>query len=321
MAYRRDQPVVPKPYGFVPIAALEKKHREKPKGHEQYFADTVNGCLKAALVVTAPLHVGSGHIHLRSGQNPPLVRGLTRVNGVPCVPASTLKGVVRAVVEAITYSCVRITRARNLPQGATEYRDKSNLCLACRMFGALGFEGHIRFSDALLTGDERDYVKVARMPALYAPRSRSGAYIDNYDRPKGLKFYQHGRTVTDSQTPVETLVPESHLTFSVWFENLTEGELGVLLTALGLGDPGLTLKLGGGKPACYGSALVKLDALEVWDMPQTLYAEYDIAPTPVNIESYLEITAQEQLVITDNLKRLAQLWTYDMKRQCPTGGY
>jgi hypothetical protein len=243
---------------------------------------------------------------------------MTRVNGQPCVPASTLKGVVRSVVEAITRSCVRVTRVRphQLPANAAGCRRKENLCVACRMFGSLGFEGHVRFDDAVL---EEGRLGLARMPALYAPRSRSGAYYEG-GRIKGRKFYKHGRTLTDARKPVEILRPESRLPFRVRFDNLTEAQVGVLLTALGLGEPSFVLKLGGGKPACYGSALILDDYdLHVWLGAQGLYERYDVEDAAASPDEYLR--KARSLVVEEHLERLKVVWNYDMSRRCPEGNY
>jgi len=317
MSPRGYEPPAPKPYGFVEIEPLEHEDRRHPAGHDRYQPDTVSGRLEATLVVATPLHVSSGRFKMRRGKEPPLVKELTRVNGQPCVPASTLKGVVRSVVEAITRSCVRISRARTdqLPRGVAACRDKENLCLACRMFGALGFEGHVRFDDAVLREGQ---LGIARMPALYAPRGRTRAYFVGA-KVKGRKFYKHGRPVTQADTPVEVLMPESQLGLTVRFENLSPGEVGVLLTALGLGEPQLVLKFGGGKPACYGSAVVRLDELQVWGNARKLYADYDVERQARSLNEYLQDATD--LLLADQLESLAEIWKYDVSRQCPEGNY
>jgi hypothetical protein len=317
MSPRDYEPPAPKPYGFVEIESLERKDRQHPAGHERYQPGTVSGRLEATLIVATPLHVSSGRFKMGRGKEPPLVKELTRVNDQPCVPASTLKGVVRSVVEAITRSCVRISRVRTdqLPVGVAACRDKENLCLACRMFGAMGFEGHVRFDDAVL---HEGNLGVARMPALYAPRSRTRVYFVG-NEVKGRKFYKHGQPVTEADTPVEVLMPESQLGFIVRFENLAPGEVGVLLTALGLGQVELVLKLGGGKPACYGSAIVRLDDLQVWDSARALYTEYEVERTAAEVTEYVQ--AAQSLLVQDQLQSLAQIWHYDVQRECPAGNY
>jgi hypothetical protein len=317
MSPRDYEPPAPKPYGFVEIEPLESKDRQHPTGHERYRPGTASGRMEATLIVATPLHVSSGRFRMGRGKEPPLVKELTRVKGQPCVPASTLKGVVRSVVEAVTHSCIRISRVRpdQLPTGVAACRDKENLCLACRMFGALGFEGHVRFGDAVLREGK---LGIARMPALYAPRGRTDAYFAG-NKVKGRKFYKHGEPVTRANTPVEVLTPESQLAFTIRFENLAPGELGVLLTALGLGKTELVLKLGGGKPACYGSAIVRLDDLQVWGDVRKLYADYQVERIPAALDEFLRLA--EGLLLADQLQELAQVWAYDMSRQCPEGNY
>jgi hypothetical protein len=327
MAPRDYGPRAPKPYDFVEMEPLSPDDRQPPKGHERYHPDTVTGCLEATLIVATPLHVSSGRFKMRRGKEPPLVRELTRVNRQPCVPASTLKGVVRSVVEAITRSCLRITDVHKrrgkwqkyqveYPAGTEGCTDPNNLCLACRMFGALGFEGHVRFDDAVL----RDgFLAIARMPSLWEPAKKgAGPYLKG-KHPTGRKFYQHGQTITQSKIPVEVLLPESRLSFTVRFENLTPGELGVLLTALGLGATELMLKLGGGKPVCYGSAIVRPDSLYVWENSQALYADYDIKRVARSPDEYLKEAVN--LILPNQLERLAEIWTYDISQYCPEGNY
>lgn len=327
---RRDYgPQAPKPYDFVEIAPLEGRDRQRPIGHEQYHPNTVSGRMEATLIVATPLHVSSGQIKMRRGKEPPLVRELVRVNDRPCVPASTLKGVVRSVVETITRSCLRITDVHKqwgkwkkyevkYPAGSEGCSKPKQLCLACQMFGALGFEGHVRFGDAVLG---KGKLGIARMPSLWEPAKKGADPYLQGRYPRGRKFYKHGQPVTQAETPVEVLEPKSELGFSVRFENLTPGQLGVLLTALGLGEPKLVLKLGGGKPACYGSAIVRLDSLQVWKDALKLYADYQIERVPVEVDGYLQSATDEDLLLPNQLQDLAEIWAYDMNRQCPEGNY
>lgn len=327
MGRRNYGPRAPRPYEFVEIEPLSPNDRKSPQGHERYQPDTVSGRLDATLIVATPLHVSSGRVRMRRGKQPSLVREMTRVNKKLCIPASTLKGVVRSVVEAITRSCLRITDAHKKRGKWKRYRvkypnetkgcsDPKHLCLACRMFGALGFEGHIRFDDAILdTGS----LAIVRMPSLWEPAKKgAGPYLKG-KFPAGRKFYYHGQTVTKADTPVEVLTPESRLTLSIRFENLLPGELGVLLTAMGLGETELILKLGGGKPACYGSALISLNDLQVWENARALYADYDIKRVAQPPDRYLKEAVG--LILPDQLKDLADIWAYDMSRRCPEGNY
>ena len=65
------------------------------------------------------------------------------------IPGSSLKGAIRSVVEAISESCVSKTVKKVRDAFPTEYKffnecQQDNLCVACRMFGAMGFQGKYR---------------------------------------------------------------------------------------------------------------------------------------------------------------------------------
>jgi len=311
-----DEPPVEKPYRFVTIPGLEGKDRQRPAGHDRYSG--LSGRLEATLVVITPLHVSSGALEMRDKGQHPLVRGMTKSGGRIIVPASTLQGMARSVVEAVTASCLRITHAQRntLPTGSGECRHKDSLCLACRMFGALGYEGNVRFGDAVLREGQK--TAVVRMPALYAPRSDEPAYYEG-GQVTGRKFYRHGKTVTDGVTPVEICRPDAQLDFVLTFDNLSEAEVGVLLTGLGLGKPRLVLKVGAGKPACYGSVLVESKSLQVWSGPQALYTDYDVAREVVDPAAY--VAAAAELIDRDRLREVARILKFDAERECPSGNY
>jgi len=318
---RGGPPPAPKPYGFVEIAPLGRDDRERPAGHDRYLDGHLSGVIEATLIVATPVHVGSGGLRMTENPHIPLVRSMTRMRGRPAVPASTLKGMVRSTVETISRSCVRVTRARpdQLPKGTAPCQDPENLCVACRMFGSLGYQGLVCFSDAVL--GEGQKLAIVRMPSLYAPRSRTGVYYGPDDQVKGRKVYRHGRTVTDANTPVEVLRPESALTLQVRFDNLTKGEVGLLLTGMGLGEPALILKVGGGKPACYGSVMARLDGLRVWGDAGRLYGDYDVTPDSVEPSAFLAAAREENLILQRQLGQLAEWLVYDMSRECPPGVY
>jgi hypothetical protein len=89
--------------------------------------------------------------------------------------------------------------------------------------------------------------------------------------------------------------------------------------AVGLGKPSLTLKFGGGKPACYGSAVVALNHFQVWEAPEMLYTSYTVERSDTSPQDYL--AAAKDVLLTKQLQQLAHIWRYDMSRECPEGNY
>jgi CRISPR/Cas system CSM-associated protein Csm3 (group 7 of RAMP superfamily) len=319
MVRRNYQPTAPKPYGFVRIDPLGDKDRTHPAGHDSYKEGTVSGTLWAEIEVVTPVHVASGTLEMQNDPEAPLYKAQVRSGGRPVIPGSSLKGVVRSVVEAISPSCVRITRARpnQLPRNAVGCRRERQLCVACRMFGSLGYQGQVRFTDAVLRQEHQ--TALTWMPSLYAPRTREGgAYLER-GQVKGRKFYRHGRPA-QGNVPVEVCPPRSVLDFRLHFDNLAPAELGLLLTALGLGNPPLTLKLGGGKPVCYGSIRVRLSGLEVFDDVAAAYADYDTA-TAASANPAPYLSAAQELIRTERLQELADLLRVETDRECPEGNY
>jgi CRISPR/Cas system CSM-associated protein Csm3 (group 7 of RAMP superfamily) len=339
MARYNDQPPAPKPYGFVPIQRLEEGDRKDPAavGHESYKPGTVSGTLRGEIIALSPVHVGSGTLEMQNVPEAPLFKAHVRSGGRAVIPGSSLKGLVRSIVEAISPSCVHISQALNeaLPRGTQRCSRKNSLCVACRMFGATGrgwgYQGRLRFTDAFLSNGGRTVLLVA--PSLYAPGSKSeipyyeGGTIKKKGKKlivaggqvKGRKFYMHGQPA-QGDVPLEVCPPDSVFNLTLHFDNLERAELGLLLVALGLGDPPLVLKLGAAKPVCYGSVKIRLDDLKVFEEAAAVYADYDsVQSTTAEPAPYLE--AARQLIQADSLKTLAELLKVDTDRNCPEGNY
>jgi len=308
-----------KPYRFVSLTG-EPIKREFPAGHDDYEENKVTGMLRGVITALTPVHVGSGQIEL-TGREPPLVKAHVRSSGRPIIPGSSLKGAIRSIVEAISPSCICITRAKTdrIPSNLRGCTDKEKLCVACRMFGATGrqwgYQGQVRFSDAVLRDGFQTVI--LKVPPLYAPRPKERLYYEG-GLVRGRKFYRHGRVATGN-VPVEACPEGSEFDFTVHFDNLTEAELGLLLIALGQGEPPLTLKLGGAKPACFGSVRITLSEMRIIDDARAACADYDVPFAEGDLARYLE--AAQELVFTQQLQELAKILEHPSVWRCPKGAY
>ena len=160
----QDEPA-PKPYEFVPFAAAVR--RTQGAGHERLDLDgRYSGRLIYRLEALTPVFVGAGSYALGEDAGfpaEPLVRPFHRVNGVPAIPGSSLKGVARSIVEAVSPSCVTVSRVRTeqLPPGvelSTGRRSTCtpvNSCPACGIFGRMSQLGRVTFGDAVLVSPGR----------------------------------------------------------------------------------------------------------------------------------------------------------------------
>jgi len=312
-----EQPPLPKPYAFVPIPDAPMKP-EKPTGHDHYEGDLLTGTITGSLVALSPIHVASGAIEL-TGKLPSLVKAHFRCEGKPTIPGSSLKGAIRSIVEAISKppSCLRISQARsdNLPPNVRRCLNKDQLCLACRMFGAMGYLGQVHFSDAVA---QQSKTEIVQIPSLFPPRPRERVY---YERNKivGRKFYMHGRDGKTAPGNVPTEVCPVGTTFSlrIDFVNLSDAQLALLLCALGQGAPKLTPKLGGGKPACCGSMETANVAVATVSASKSA-TDFELEPTEHDLA---ELTGATRQIDQTSVNRLAKILTFPGERDCPDRNY
>jgi CRISPR/Cas system CSM-associated protein Csm3 (group 7 of RAMP superfamily) len=256
-----------KPYDFVPFPK-ERPDREKGAGQDKLDARLLSGTLELTLRTLTPVHVGSGYSDFIKAGNQEYLAALQaskpiREEGTTrrryLIPGSSLKGAVRSLVEAITRSCIRITQGRHrpyIPQGYGGCMSVNDLCIACRLFGAQDYQGHVSFEDAVAP---KGSLVLLGTPLLWTParggRGLPPRYLER-DRAKGRKFYRHARPPSGAD-PRACIKSGAELPLRIHFLNLSEAELGVLLTALGLHpDHPFPIKLGGGKPVGLGSVQV-----------------------------------------------------------------
>jgi hypothetical protein len=315
-----QQPPLPKPYDFVPLPA-RKPQRQLPAGHHRYQPGALSGTLQAVIVARSPVHVASGILEQVPGDRQyPLVKGHFRTGGVPTIPATSLKGCVRSIVEAISRSAVQVTREEDLPNDYRPLPSAEKLDVAERIFGALGYQGLARFADAPLREGKMITVPT---PQLFSPRRNArDTYFDGRTL-RGRKFYMHGK-LAKGNLPLEACDVGSRFDLRLDFSNLTPGELGLILIALGLGEPRLWPKLGGGKPACLGTIEVLEPHLQILDVRDT-YREFEARDhaKAFIIDDAVEAAHQERLVVDPQLKQLSRILapgTID-DRNCPDRSY
>jgi hypothetical protein len=260
-----------KPYDFVPFPK-ERPDRKQGAGQDKLNPRLLSGTLELTLHTLTPVHVGLGYSdfikagnqeYLAALQASKPVREADAVRRRYLIPGSSIKGAVRSIVEAITCSCIRITQGRTqgrhrpyIPQGYGGCMSVNDLCIACRLFGAQGYQGHVSFEDAVAP---KGSLVLLGTPLLWTParggRGLPPRYLER-DRAKGRKFYRHARPPSGVD-PRACIKSGAELPLRIHFLNLSEAELGVLLTALGQHpDHRFPIKLGGGKPVGLGSVQV-----------------------------------------------------------------
>jgi len=227
-----------KPYSFVPFL-----------DYKPYNEDgNLEGIIKLKIKVLTPVHISSGKIDEHNGK---IYKKFLRINGEVTIPGTSIKGCVRSIAEAISYSCYqpgKQVRYNKLPDGKTNDRLKD--CIICKTFGSMGRKSKVIFSDFKLTKGSMDIIG---LPNLYAPHIEEKLYLLN-GKYKGYKFYYHGiSSICEKGTIFFEFAKEgAEFEGEVYYNGLTQRQLKLLCYSLGLNDD-IQPKIGYGKPAYYGS--------------------------------------------------------------------
>jgi CRISPR/Cas system CSM-associated protein Csm3 (group 7 of RAMP superfamily) len=340
---RRHIELEPKPFGKVPLSRTVPRRQvprdlaqRRAKGNDKYvpphdrFRPGLAGRLDGTLSLVTPMHVGSGIYDLRQGE---VIRGLVFNGSDPVIPGTSLKGAVRSTAEAISRSCLRITRReiqRSLSSRQAEpcknvraaSSGRSDLCTCCSLFGALGYRGRVAFGEARTTGAR---TSIHRVQSPYPPREGARAYRNDRREFDGRKFYYHGAPATvKSGEPYLAIDPQSTFRFSMHFENVSEEELCLLLVAMGISDD-LIIKMGGGKQAMLGSVEVYPETLEIID-PAASFSDFTGGVRSLGgdqLKAFIDGigNGHSGLIDEEALDALMKIWDRNSPHPAPKGMY
>jgi hypothetical protein len=291
-------------YRGIQVVPKHTSGVERARGHHRLNPDRLTGRLSFDLVTWQPLHVGSGSLEppemLGLAADVPLVKVFFRADDVVTLPGSSLKGAIRSLVELFTHSCVSKTGVRWKRDERDDYREchyqskrhQGELCPACKLFGAMGYQGQVRFDDAdHVVGDTELY----EIPPQYRPRANK-AY---------RRYYPYDLSDDRPPTwPLETATVGSRFAARGRFTNLDLGELGLLLVALGQGAWGLCPRLGAGKSSGLGGTRVENLVIEQWSVRQAYQAFESDVWQAVDVAGC--VAAARPLLRDDVLDRLAR---------------
>ncbi len=258
----------PKPYALVAIPA-EAPRRTSPPTHERFTSMTGHVSLECT-VISDYLFVGSGDYGFdpnSRGDRPDVWYTFYQRHGQVCVPGTSLKGAIRSFLEAISNSCVSQYRRRQEEVGRHHQpcRDQQALCPACRLFGRTGLRGRVSFSDGLPLGQPQ--LRIVKIAELWEPKR-----FENARRFYEVKTFQ---PLADQRPQrnfrfVEAVPKGTRFQTTLFFENVTEPELGLIFHALGwTATPhgyreAFTPKIGGAKPRCLGAVRFTPRRLRLW---------------------------------------------------------
>ena len=271
-------------------------------GHQHLNDQLWSGRVLGSFRSLQPLHVGTGQYvppqSVGIESDVPLLKSFHQVDGRLIVPGSSLKGPIRSLVEAMTHSCVSKSSARldRDNYGECRYnsqRRRGEICIACKLFGAMGYQGQIHFADAPLIegGSAIHYI-----PPQYQPKGS-----------RERRHYPHDlQDRRDPTWPLEVATAGSRFAYHIRYENLSPAELGLLLIALGAGNPPLCLKIGAGKSSGLGAIHFQEVNAQKLILPD-LYRSYSSEGAWQDVDAAECVQAAEQersLLRQDALSRL-----------------
>jgi hypothetical protein len=291
-------------YRGIQVVPKHTSSVERERGHQRLNPERLTGRLSFDLVTWQPLHVGSGVLQppeaLALAADVPLVKAFFRADDALTLPGSSLKGAVRSLVELFTHSCVSKTGVRWRRDEQDDYREcryqskrhQGQICPVCKLFGAMGYQGQVRFGDAPQIGGDSE---VHDIPPQYRPRANK-AY---------RRYYPYDLSDDRERTwPLETATIGSRFAAQGRFTNLTPGELGLLLVALGQGTWQLCPRLGAGKSSGLGGVQVDNLLVERWSVSQAYRTLDSDVWQVVDVAGCL--AAAQPLLRDDVLNRLAR---------------
>ena len=223
--------------------------------YHDHFEEQGRGSMTIEVKAISKLFVGTGEYEVDAQG---IYQPFARIGARLAIPGTSIKGTVRAYAEALSSSC----DLSSSPEGEACRADRGSVCICCRIFGALGFQGSITFSDtATLEPTVVDLTKYTMSVRRSDPqgRYREGRRFYYHNKPGSPRLTNRrtGRLFPDERVEV---IPEGTKFISeLLFENLSKEEIGLLLLAMGLSPAHrFNLKLGGGKNRQLGSVCFDL---------------------------------------------------------------
>lgn len=230
----------------------------------------LSGHLEVCLICRTPLHVSSGN--MGHAASPFFRRGNQLV-----VPGSSLKGAFRSLFEAMTYSCLTLdprSKQGDIPAayaGCTA-ENEGGFCPACRVFGGLGYQGRVFFSEAVVLDNPQLYKETINQRYSHKPPS----FVAE------RRIYYHRAPISLTSAPkedIEVLPEGTQLRFEMDFTHLSCAELGLLLISLGQDRTNLmVVKLGGAKAAGFGAVSPIVTEAIIYVVPAERYAQFEREP-------------------------------------------
>ena len=274
------------PYDFARIDWNKPPQRRKPVWHHQMVGQENQrlyaGHMDIDVYAETPIFVADPRNVSPDPKKP--ARFMQNKQGEYIIPGSSLKGLLRCVVETLGNGCLTlfdgqyergtINYRRSVPESFQHCDNNTHLCIACRTFGMLKdrtsgvFLGKVNISDARSYADKVLKYEPMYTAVLVEPKPRHESFYLDVSKKHiaGRKFYfHHSPDVKPLSAPgliffggkpanryIQPLDYDSQFHFRIDFTNLEVDEFAALVLAIVL-DDGMRHKIGYGKPLGLGS--------------------------------------------------------------------
>jgi len=286
------------PYDFVRIDWNRPPERRKPIWHHQLVGQEAqqlySGHIDVDVFAETPIFVSDPRNVPTDPKKP--AQFMQNKRGEYIMPGSSLKGMLRTVVETLGNGCLtlfdgdyergKVNYRRDVPQNFLHCENNTHLCIACRTFGMLKeraggvFLGKINIGDAVAYADNIYKYEPMYTTVLVEPKPHHEAfYLDEAHRHiAGRKFYfHHSPDMKPLSEPglrlfggrpanrfIQPLDYDTRFHFRVDFTGLEADEFGALLLAIALEEK-MRHKIGYGKPLGLGSVYLQPTAMTMVD--------------------------------------------------------
>ena len=274
------------PYDFVRIDWDRPPERRCPIWHHRLGGQAeqrlYSGQLEVDVYAEMPLFIADPRTTSPDPRKP--AQSIQNRQGDYILPGSSLKGMLRCVVETLGNGCLtlfdglyernKINYKKMIPEAFQHCRDNTDLCIACRIFGMLKertsgvFLGKINIGDACVYADKIRTYAAIYTKALMEPKPHHASFYLDESRQHiaGRKYYFHhspdkalltdNRLVYMAGKPanryIQLLDYDTQFHFRIDFTNLEADEFAALLLAITL-EKDMRHKIGYGKPLGLGS--------------------------------------------------------------------
>jgi len=275
------------PYDFVRIDWNKPPERHRPVWHHRFFGQGTQklyaGSIEVDIFAETPLFIADPRTVSPDPKKP--AQFIRNKHGEYIIPGSSLKGMLRCLVETLGNGCLtlfdgryergQVNYGRDVPQSFQKCGDNTNLCIACRTFGMLKertegvFLGKVNIGDATVDADRiYEYERPIYTKPLMEPKPHHESFYLDEARQHitGRKYYFHHSRDVEPLTEngliyfggkpanrfILPLDYDTRFHFRIDFTNLEADEFAALLLAIVL-EQDMRHKIGYAKPLGLGS--------------------------------------------------------------------